>query len=159
MSAGVPVEWLRWEGESPAANRRFCRCSSIGVDIHRDNCSVLQYNAAWKLVLAGALKGGGRRSGESSMRSSPPMGGLARRRWNCCRRRMGAGFNTVEGWISGGGEGSRSPPPWQTILLLEYELGLRERFGLGGLGPEEIHDDQESDAHQTKGAQGLKDRQ
>lgn len=40
-------------------------------------------------------------------------------------RRMGAGFNTVEGWISGGGEGSRSPPPWQAILLLQYELGLR----------------------------------
>ena len=45
-------------------------------------------------------------------------------------RRMGAGFNTVEGWISGGGEGSRSPPPWQTILLLEYELGLREVLDL-----------------------------
>jgi hypothetical protein len=49
-------------------------------------------------------------------------------------RRMGAGFNTVEGWISGGGEGSRSPPPWQTILLLEYELGLREVLDLAAWG-------------------------
>ena len=49
-------------------------------------------------------------------------------------RRMGAGFNTVEGWISGGGEGSRSPPPWQTILLLEYELGLREVLDLVAWG-------------------------
>ncbi len=49
-------------------------------------------------------------------------------------RRMGAGFNTVEGWISGGGEGSRSPPPWQTIILLEYELGLREVLGLAAWG-------------------------
>jgi hypothetical protein len=73
LDVGVPVEWLRREGESPAANRRFCRCLSIGVDVRRDNCSVLQYNAEWKLVLAGALKGGGPRSGESSMRSSPPM--------------------------------------------------------------------------------------
>jgi hypothetical protein len=48
-------------------------------------------------------------------------------------RRMGAGFNTVEGWISGG-EGSRSPPPWQTILLLEYELGLREVLDLVSWG-------------------------
>jgi hypothetical protein len=49
-------------------------------------------------------------------------------------RRMGAGFNTVEGWISGGGEGSRSPPPWQTILLLEYELGLRDVLDLAAWG-------------------------
>ena len=49
-------------------------------------------------------------------------------------RRMGAGFNTVEGWISGGGEGSRSPPPWQTILLLEYELGLREVLDVASWG-------------------------
>jgi hypothetical protein len=47
---------------------------------------------------------------------------------------MGAGFNTVEGWISGGGEGSRSPPPWQTILLLEYELGLRDVLDLVAWG-------------------------
>jgi hypothetical protein len=49
-------------------------------------------------------------------------------------RRMGAGFNTIEGWISSGGEGSRSPPPWQTILLLEYELGLREVLDLAAWG-------------------------
>jgi hypothetical protein len=49
-------------------------------------------------------------------------------------RRMGAGFNTVEGWISGGGEGRRSPPPWQAILLLEYELGLREVLDLATWG-------------------------
>ena len=49
-------------------------------------------------------------------------------------RRMGAGFNTVEGWISGGGEGSRSPPPWQAILLLEYELGLRDVLDLAAWG-------------------------
>ncbi len=49
-------------------------------------------------------------------------------------RRMGAGFNTVEGWISDGGQGSRSPPPWQTILLLEYELGLREVLDLATWG-------------------------
>lgn len=49
-------------------------------------------------------------------------------------RRMGAGFNTVEGWISGGGEGSRSPPPWQTIMLLEYELGLRQVLDLAAWG-------------------------
>ncbi|AXQ27581.1 hypothetical protein D0B54_02345 [Solimonas sp. K1W22B-7] len=49
-------------------------------------------------------------------------------------RRMGAGFNTVEGWISGGGEGSRSPPPWQAILLLQYELGLRPVLELTGWG-------------------------
>jgi hypothetical protein len=49
-------------------------------------------------------------------------------------RRMGAGFNTVEGWISGGGEGSRSPPPWQTIMLLEYELGLRDVLDLAAWG-------------------------
>ena len=48
-------------------------------------------------------------------------------------RRMGAGFNTVEGWISGG-EGSRSPPPWQTIVLLEYELGLRPLLDLAAWG-------------------------
>jgi hypothetical protein len=49
-------------------------------------------------------------------------------------RRMGSGFNTVEGWISGGGEGSRSPPPWQTIVLLEYELGLRQVLDLPAWG-------------------------
>src|SRR5260370_20479399 len=49
-------------------------------------------------------------------------------------RRMGAGFNTVEGWISGGGEGSRSPPPWQTILLLEDRLGLRDVLDLAAWG-------------------------
>jgi hypothetical protein len=49
-------------------------------------------------------------------------------------RRMGAGFNTVEGWISGGGEGSRSPPPWQAILLLQYELGLRDVLDLAEWG-------------------------
>jgi hypothetical protein len=49
-------------------------------------------------------------------------------------RRMGAGFNTVEGWISGGGEGSRSPPPWQAIMLLEYELGLRDVLDLAAWG-------------------------
>jgi hypothetical protein len=49
-------------------------------------------------------------------------------------RRMGAGFNTVEGWISGGGEGSRSPLPWQTIQLLEYELGLRDVLDLPDWG-------------------------
>jgi hypothetical protein len=49
-------------------------------------------------------------------------------------RRMGAGFNTVEGWISGGGGATRSPPPWQVILLLEYELGLREVLDLAAWG-------------------------
>jgi hypothetical protein len=49
-------------------------------------------------------------------------------------RRMGAGFNTVEGWISGGGSGSRSPPTWQSILLLEYELGLRPLLDLVAWG-------------------------
>jgi hypothetical protein len=49
-------------------------------------------------------------------------------------RRMGAGFNTVEGWISGGGSATRSPPPWQVILLLQYELGLREVLDLAAWG-------------------------
>jgi len=149
----------RWEGESPAANRRFWQ---VFIDRRRHppstTVSVLQYNAAWKLVLAGALKGGGRRSGESSMRSSPPMGRTRARRWNCCRGAWGAGFNTVEGWISGGGEGSPLAAALANHLASRVRTRAARRFGLGGLGPEEItRTDQESDAHQTKGAQGLKD--
>ena len=31
-------------------------------------------------------------------------------------------------------KGSRSPPPWQTILLLEYELGLQNVLDLAAWG-------------------------
>lgn len=38
--------------------------------------------------------------------------------------RFTVGVNTVEGWLSEGGEGSRSPPDWKTLDILRYELGV-----------------------------------
>ncbi|MDI3258395.1 MAG: hypothetical protein QJR02_01540 [Sinobacteraceae bacterium] len=39
-------------------------------------------------------------------------------------RRFTIGLNTVEGWLSEGGNGSRPPPDWKTLDILRYELGV-----------------------------------
>jgi hypothetical protein len=39
-------------------------------------------------------------------------------------RRFLVGFNTVEGWVSEGGAGTRAPPDWKVLEILRYELGL-----------------------------------
>ena len=39
-------------------------------------------------------------------------------------RRFTVGLNTVEGWLSEGGAGSRPPPDWKTLDILRYELGI-----------------------------------
>lgn len=39
-------------------------------------------------------------------------------------RRFLVGFNTVEGWVSEGGAGTRAPPDWKVLDILRYELTL-----------------------------------
>jgi len=39
-------------------------------------------------------------------------------------RRFLVGFNTVEGWVSEGGAGTRAPPDWKVLEILRYELGM-----------------------------------
>lgn len=41
-------------------------------------------------------------------------------------KRFMVGLNTVEGWLSEGGEGTRPPPDWKTLDILRYELGVAE---------------------------------
>lgn len=39
-------------------------------------------------------------------------------------RRFLVGFNTVEGWVSEGGAGTRAPPDWKVLDILRYELSV-----------------------------------
>ena len=39
-------------------------------------------------------------------------------------RRFLVGFNTVEGWVSEGGAGTRAPPDWKVLEILRYELRM-----------------------------------